>query len=190
MSPDDRYIDAQQLFEDIENERLHLPLKYASEPIAGRFRKTMRRYPRVFSGSVLGCVAAVLLGIVGYLALSFWLAANTSAAQSKLRLVSELGRATVQQIVDFDSDPAYEGSFLSPASPWIQLKTLLGSTADRSDFLGWLPGVQKAAVLGELSDFYFISAGCFHEKLRASDINDDNRKVFEDLVLEVFAALS
>src|SRR5262249_31943843 len=61
-NPDRRYPSARALYEDLERQRQHLPLKHTREPSwRERLSKWLHRHPSLTSSTTVGMVAGVLL---------------------------------------------------------------------------------------------------------------------------------
>lgn len=66
--PDDRYQTARALYEDLQRQHTHRPLRHIAEPsLAERAHKWTRRHPRLFTATVFGLVASLLVSTFGTL---------------------------------------------------------------------------------------------------------------------------
>jgi serine/threonine protein kinase/Flp pilus assembly protein TadD len=87
------YPTAVELLEDIDREIANQPLRHTTESLfKGRFPKTLRRYPRAFSGGFITAIAMVAIGFLG-----LWLAL---ARQAQERLGATEVLARLQEVSD------------------------------------------------------------------------------------------
>lgn len=90
------YPTATELLADIDREIANQPLRYAREPFfTGQLPKTLRRYPRAFSGGFITAVALMVVMLLG-----IWLS-TTRRDQRRLVAVNALNR--LQNVTDFTS---------------------------------------------------------------------------------------
>ena len=77
--PEHRYQAAEQLEEDLRREQASLPLKHAREPFSVRFRKWVRRHPKLVSGGSVGLLLmAMLIPVLCYA--TYWREQSLHAA--------------------------------------------------------------------------------------------------------------
>lgn len=149
FDPVDRYVNGEQLLEDLECERQHLPLRHAQEPVAHRLRKLAKRHPIALSNSVFVSaavsisLAALLIGWAG------WQRWQTIAAREALSGLIERSQAEQSQLLDTPplAVPDRTGRWLQHAST--QLKLNAGEL-DSSPIVSKLPAHERDVLLQSL----------------------------------------
>jgi eukaryotic-like serine/threonine-protein kinase len=159
----DRYRDAGELLDDIEAERMHLPLITARDQwFASRLPKLTRRYPRVFSAGSVGVASALLVLAIAWYAIVWWRQSNVFAAKEILNQVEEQVELQLPELVDAANGEV--GSRL--ATHRQQLSHLLGdlNAIAASHTHRWLDTVNQSKLDSLIFDHSLVAMLMLSEK--------------------------
>lgn len=146
FDPVDRYANGEQLLEDLECERQHLPLKHAQEPLKHRLRKLGKRHPIALSNSVfIGAAVAISLTalLIGW---AGWQRSQTAAAREALSGLIVSSQTEHSQLLD---TPAR--AVPNRTSRWLQLANtklqLDAGQLDDSPIVSRLPAQERDTLM-------------------------------------------
>ncbi|MGI9470763.1 MAG: protein kinase domain-containing protein [Rubripirellula sp.] len=97
--PRRRYESAEALQRDLECEQANLPLQHAREPARIRFRKWMRRHPRLLSGGTAAVIAAMLLIVLGSFAAAWRNESMSMKSQTRFEEFEEASNRALTEML-------------------------------------------------------------------------------------------
>jgi eukaryotic-like serine/threonine-protein kinase len=178
IRPEDRYENASKLLEDVDRERLHLPLRHAHETMRGRLLKLPRRHPLWFSSGALSLFSLLIIGLVAWTALAAWGAAQRSSAANKYYEIRALTQESmIEQANGGAADSLQSGAVAKLESLILDVNT---KSVAEAEFLEWLPDDQSAQARSDLAHFFLLAACLLHERQRADSTAPTERPLYAE----------
>lgn len=174
----DRYSDASKLLEDLDAEKLNLPLQHAAESLfRSRIPKAIRRYPRLASGTILLLVCSVIIATTTSMGFSWW-HQSQMAARAVVASLDEQVHLLLPELIEADLDQL-------PKRIHDSEQTLYGMVGDinqisKAEFFGWLNANEQSRVKELVFDHTLVTATVMLE--RAGRWNEDLLHDLETLI--------
>ena len=120
--PSDRYADGGQLWEDLEAEARHQPLKYTREPVVHKLRKLSRRHPAASSNLAVSTFAVAVVSLCALFGWVGWMRWQALTAQTTLNQFIGQTEAAHSKLLDCppDSVAQFTGEWLRQAQAKLQ----------------------------------------------------------------------
>ncbi|MCC6510868.1 MAG: protein kinase [Pirellulaceae bacterium] len=160
----DRYQDAGQLLEDLEAERANQRLQYAREPLTSRLMKTSRRYPRVFSASVVSSVALVCTLAVAALGVSWYQRSQVLSSREQATQLDKQFREFVPQLLDASGMQAVNTVQRIPEMIQSSLRFDAGEPVPTSSTYRWLSPSDQQVLSESIFDHCLCAAVLLMER--------------------------